>query len=540
MPNGPDEPRFKPATPLVDRTLFLQTGGEVNTVEVPGDPQKQEFDRWYGTGGTPPMRNPTAGNLVKYMIGGDATFREMLDAMRTAKQPGHFVYLLGWFLGLDFPLISADESTTIIKIFRDLDSKGVQIRAMLWEQFLPAGPKATFDKVLGDFGRTKIFGYFNLPSSMLFANTDAVKFINTLPGKLSSPSIGPTAGAITDDRHPLFGAHHQKLLAVGGENGLVAFCGGCDINPDRIFGAGIRGSFAPGAPLHDVHCRVQGPAADDLLSVFVERWDSHPATRAIDQARGGLLPAPPVGQSIKGGQFVQVAETYGKGGKPFPLPRNTISRMIAKAIGAATEFIYIEDQYLVNLDTAQLLAARIPTLKHVTILIPAASLTVDLPECASRRQLFINVIQGADSTGKKIRVRQLKSPGIFNTYVHSKTWIFDDRFAIVGSPNVNKRGWENDSEVAIGILDTSTDEEVAHHLAHQLRIDLWAKHLTMDNPPGKAQLEHGVHSVGFWDTPPLGARIEKYVTPPMDSFEAAAFATHPALWQSAWDQVCDP
>ena len=543
MADSQDGPIFKPASPLVQRTLLLQTGGETNTVEVPGDPRKDEVDRWYERGGNPPMRDPTSGNLVKYMIGGGATFREMVGAMRTANQPGHFVYLLGWFLAVDFELINQDSSSTIRQIFTDLDALGVQIRVMLWEQWVSAFVKTVLDPVLNRFGKGGTIGYFNIPSPLLFSNTDATKFINSLPGKQSSPTtapsgMGPTAGAITDDRLPPAGAHHQKLLVVGGAQGLIGFCGGCDINPDRVLGLGLQAVFAPGAPLHDVHCRIQGPAADDLLSVFVERWFSHPGTRSIDQTRGRLRTGAQGGQSL-GGQFVQVAETYGSGGKPFPQPRDTISRMFTKAINAATEFIYIEDQYLVNMHTAALLAARVPVLKHLTILIPAASLTSDLPECAFRRQEFIKVIQAADNTGKKVRVRQLKPPGAFNTYVHSKTWVFDDRFMITGSPNVNRRGWSHDSEVAVGVLDGASDEEVVHHLAHQLRIDLWAKHLGMDNPVGKAQLEHGVHSVGFWDNPPFGARIENYVTPPLSFAEQLVFSQK-SQWEDAWNGLCDP
>jgi len=50
---------------------------------------------------------------------------------------------------------------------------------------------------------------------------------------------------------------------------------------------GATSSGGPnGSPQHDVHCRIQGPACEDLLKVFDQRWCSHPDTRAIDLDHG--------------------------------------------------------------------------------------------------------------------------------------------------------------------------------------------------------------------------------------------------------------
>ena len=72
--------------------------------------------------------------------------------------------------------------------------------------------------------------------------------------------------------HHQIGSHHQKVLIVKGSEGLIAFCGGIDINPDRIHNVGA--TF--GCTFQDVHCRIKGPAAHDLLKIFLERWKDHP------------------------------------------------------------------------------------------------------------------------------------------------------------------------------------------------------------------------------------------------------------------------
>jgi len=61
-------------------------------------------------------------------------------------------------------------------------------------------------------------------------------------------------------------------------------------------------------------------------------------------------------------------------------------------------------------------------------------------------------------------------------YFHAKTWIFDDQFAIIGSANMNNRGYFSDSEVAAGIADKNPGG-TRLWFAHRLRMALWMKHL---------------------------------------------------------------
>jgi phospholipase D1/2 len=70
-------------------------------------------------------------------------------------------------------------------------------------------------------------------------------------------------------------------------------------------------------------------------------------------------------------------------------------------------------------------------------------------------------------------------------YVHSKLMIVDDRFALLGSANINDRSLlgERDSELAVLVADEETDradvngdgETVVRVFAHQLRQKLWNK-----------------------------------------------------------------
>src|SRR5262249_17880362 len=121
-----------------------------------------------------------------------------------------------------------------------------------------------------------------------------------------------------------------------------------------------------GDPLHDVHCRVEGPAAFDLLQTFIARWDHHPDSRAIEarsrlRGRSASVPLPvsspvPAGHSTTGEPCsVVIGRTFNpRSGSGMPLERD-IKRMLLAAISNARRFIYMEDQYLLNLDAARAL-----------------------------------------------------------------------------------------------------------------------------------------------------------------------------------------
>jgi phosphatidylserine/phosphatidylglycerophosphate/cardiolipin synthase-like enzyme/subtilisin family serine protease len=466
------------------------------TVAVDRQLSREQVMRWF-VGGTDsqgqPMGRVTSNNRVSYLIRGRSTFDAMMRAMRTANVPGHFIYLLGWWLGDDFPVSGGP---TIRQLFTNASRAGVQVRAMLWDQ-------------------------------PLTQNTPEVDHINALSN----------GAAILDNRTLNLGSHHQKILIVNGSDGLYAFCGGVDINPDRI-GNPER---TPGYPMHDVHCQIQGPAAFDLLQIFQQRWNDHPAHVDLDRRKG----TPPMVSSpapIPNGQeWVQIGRTFGNGnahrgidsenlgtrtrGYTFLSGRageQTVKRMILHAIGQARQFIYLEDQYLVSLEIRDALIRALPNIQHLTILIPDGSIS-DLPQGNFRRREFIAPLRAAG--GSKVRVFHPYPPRDPFGYVHSKMWVFDDEYAIIGSANCNRRGYTHDSEVVAGICGQGSGEDL--RFAHRLRIELWALHLNM-NP---ASLVDGLMSAAYWLRPVGSGRI----APHDENVGIETIAT-----PESWNNIIDP
>lgn len=273
--------------------------------------------------------------------------------------------------------------------------------------------------------------------------------------------------------------------------------------------------------MHDVHCRIVGPAAHDLLTTFVRRWDAHPGHTAIDRGpkgnlRGRSEPRPaPLGPRPSTGTggicSVRIARTYTPVAGSTAIRERSIRHTLIAAIQNARRFIYMEDQYLVNMEAATLLNAALSRLQHVTILIPDSTIT-DMPRIWEGRLNFINRLT-AGPHGHKARVFFLATPPnapgttpVFgpHTYVHSKTWVFDDELAVIGSANCNLRGWTHDSEVNAVVFEDRNPAGTT--FAQRMRMQLWAEHLNV--PAGS--VSDGVLSARLWSAPPATARIRPY------------------------------
>lgn len=393
------------------------------------------------------------GNRVDYLVDGQATYQAMHDAIKTAfrKDAGCYIYLLAWWFDDDFALVERDPQSTMSALLgRASEEFGVQVRVMLWLNRLAA--LWPFDPAV---------------------QTRQYKEINNLR----------SGGCVLDNTLVnVYRAQHQKVLIVKGTQGLIGFCGGLDIALDRVKPV----TFHTGSPFHDVHCRIEGDAVCDLVDVFVQRWSAHPETRSIDKQKGelkGLIDRrPPGNRQPIGTQSVGIARTFNAArmdvapNRPNAWCAEELSvwPMIAAAIQAARNFIYIEDQYLVSMETAEAIAGVLGRLQHVTILIPEVT---DLPYNEPARAKFVYRLWKDKSQAAKVRV--LHRPKGQHSYIHSKVWIIDDELAVIGSANCNRRGWAGDSEVAAAIFDkpgSVTDPS----FAQQFRMHLWSEHLGID------------------------------------------------------------
>jgi phosphatidylserine/phosphatidylglycerophosphate/cardiolipin synthase-like enzyme len=96
--------------------------------------------------------------------------------------------------------------------------------------------------------------------------------------------------------------------------------------------------------------------------------------------------------------------------------------------------------------------------------------------------------------GDRVLVTDLENETGDAIYVHAKTVIVDDVFAVVGSDNMNRRSWTHDSELSLAVLDDERDEreprdpaglgDGARRFARELRLRLWREHLATESDDG--------------------------------------------------------
>ena len=201
-----------------------------------------------------------------------------------------------------------------------------------------------------------------------------------------------------------FSVFHQKIQIIRNPSGLHAYCGGIDLNTGRL----QTPAHASVSPFHDVHARVNGPAAGELATTFIERWRRASSTMLALDTPGALDGLPTTGSDV-----VQVARTYyrpragsGRGLLPFAANgESTILETLLAAIGRARRYVYVEDQYLTPPERFRdaLAAAAARVSGPLVIVVPA---TPDQPFGLPRRQQFI--LDMRDAWGERLRVGILR------------------------------------------------------------------------------------------------------------------------------------
>ena len=284
-----------------------------------------------------------------------------------------------------------------------------------------------------------------------------------------------------DREHPLYGAHHQKIVCV---DGAVAFVGGMDLTIRRWdtskheaqqeLRKGPDG--VPYPPVHDIQMLVEGEAALVVADVARERW-----RRAIKEDVAPLRTDQDLWPQDLQPDFtdtpVAVSRTLASW-RGMPEVTEGFA-LTLDALGAAQRSVYMEAQYFSTPAVGKLLTESLarPQGPEIVVIV---------------RKVFTGKLEGFVMGGNQWRLVQrlhrADRHGRFAAYypvvrgdgedcpitVHSKIVIIDDDFVRVGSSNINNRSIALDTELDLAL--EARDPE-RRRVITGLREKLIAEHL---------------------------------------------------------------
>lgn len=288
-----------------------------------------------------------------------------------------------------------------------------------------------------------------------------------------------------DSRHPFWGSHHQKMVAI---DGSLAFIGGIDLTarrwddsrhlPDNPLRVNPDGTSYE--PVHDLQVMVDGQAARRISELARRRW-RRGTTGDVPAVPTPALAWPDDRDADLAGCRVALSLTEpnarrGRG-------RRQSGRLLLDAIRAARRSIYIEAQYLASFGVADALAERLAEAEGPEIVIVVTRISHGLIErlvMGNNRDRIIRRLKRADA-GDRLWVMYAVVPDAQGEareiLVHSKLVIVDDAFVRVGSSNLNNRSEGLDTEADLSV--EACDEREAEAIA-LLRHRLLAEHMAAD------------------------------------------------------------
>jgi phosphatidylserine/phosphatidylglycerophosphate/cardiolipin synthase-like enzyme len=285
-----------------------------------------------------------------------------------------------------------------------------------------------------------------------------------------------------DAHHPIYAAHHQKVVCI---DDSIAFVGGIDLtvrrwdthqhtadDPVRA-GSGAK-SYCP---VHDIQMAIDGRAAMAIADLARERWRT---------ATGEDLPSRRASRNLwpsdLSPDFTDVPIAIARTAPAWGLQPavKEAAALTADALRAARRTIYIEAQYMTARFVGDILGDRLAEPNGPEIVVVMTHQSNGLVEhfvMGSNRDRMIRRLRKADRHDR-LRIYYPCVPtrdGLHRqVLVHSKLIIVDGIFLRVGSSNLNNRsvGLDTECDLAIEARDMRTRRAIA-----DIRDGLVAEHL---------------------------------------------------------------
>ena len=336
----------------------------------------------------------TNNNEMKLLKSGTAKFETLFEEVRKAKEYIHLEY---------FNFRNDSIANLLFDLLEEKAKEGVKVRAM-------------YD----DFGNMSN----NQPISSEMHEQIRGRGIDLV---IYDPIRFPWLNHI-------FCRDHQKIVVI---DGRIGFTGGMNIADYYIQGLPEIGEW------RDMHIRIEGPAVEDLQSIFVTMWEGETGEKLEGEKYFPYSSEGSYGAEAEHlGRQVAIVQRA-----PHKTPKAARKAYIA-AIDAAERNIEIINPYFVPTSSIKRALKRaVKKGVKVDIMIPAKS---DIPFTPD----------AAFYTANQLRKKGAHIYVYNGGFHHSKIMMVDNRFCTVGSTNLNSRSLRYDYEVNAFIMDLPITDEL--------------------------------------------------------------------------------
>lgn len=317
-------------------------------------------------------------NLLQPLKDGKSTFESIFDALNKAEKKIHLQYYI---------FENGELADSLLGLFQEKINQGVQIRMI-------------YDGV-GSFSLSKAY-----LKKLLTIGVEVYPFLPFKFGRfLRSVNY----------------RNHRKIIVIDSK---VAFTGGINVSDKYLKGDPDLGNW------HDMHLRIEGPAARQLDEVFAADWYLVSQKSIPPLLESNILNTSGIGKSV---QIVS-------GGPDDDFP--VLEQAYFTIINQAKDYLYITNPYIIP-GPAIIQALQTTSLSGVDVRLMISEKVDGIIVGWCVRSYF----QALLKSGIKIYLFP-------DGFLHSKIIVSDDAISTIGTSNLDDRSFEQNYEVNAIIYDT--------------------------------------------------------------------------------------
>jgi cardiolipin synthase len=325
------------------------------------------------------------GNSVRLLMSGRDKFADMFETIRQAKSSIHLEY---------FNFRNDSIANLLFDILREKRKEGVEVRAL-------------FDGFGNDSNNQPL-----KKEHLQKLHADSINIYEFDP--IRFPWV-----------NHIWPRDHRKIVVIDGE---VAYTGGMNVADYYIVGTEQVGEW------RDMHCRIEGPAVNELQQIFLRMWKRVTKENITDTKYFQGKPA--------GNKMVGIANRE-------PHTSNEIMRRFyVHALDAAQDSIKLVNPYFA------------PTSSVIKALKRCAERGVKMDILMSSKYDIPLMPDVVIYNMKKLAKRGARIWRYRPGFHHSKIMMVDGKFCTVGSTNLDARSLRYDYEINAIIIDPETTHQL--------------------------------------------------------------------------------